>query len=669
MIQKVIGTTKFVQHTRTHTHTHTHTQRILIHNMQQKCPSFVIIVVVALLVTSVGIHYKHELVSRLYRHDWPSERDANKLPRAVGELRDAAIQQGFVEDVESGIRHALGYLVRVCKSSGKFIYIYRFGGQDEVTQSGHYNILRHAGTLYTLAMGTEWCNTAPNGCRNSPLLKTELHAAIRRSSKYLMRPSVLREVRSGALGVWSTPPETNHDLVKLGGVGLGLAALCATNVVLPESDSVPLSTLRALGRTIVLMQAHESGPDFMYTRFDPELSQPWMRENFVDFRIYPGQAALGLVMLYEQDNDLQWLVAAARILHHLAVLRMHKGVDDIRTDHWSVIATSKFLLYQRECVISGLWDGCRNLLSFKYHAEQLLEAAQFHSFKHHRIHSKRYGCASELGSTCWHSCLLEASSAYYVHLPASEQHTQVQQLQTLIDGTRFLLRAQKRTMDKFDGSIAAAIAPLKSTFKPYALRTPGRKTPRRKRRHRKKQSKQRRQRKTKRRRAAAVKRRKRYQEQLLKWKRKRARFNAKSRDIRVDYVHHAVGAMMRVHSLFYLGPLATHELIKQHASGHLHTTAQVANARKHAISMWRNATLWNEPYAMDFKEGDLAGQQQQESETMSTQQRYAVVCPNGQVDEEGPAKHSDSDSDSDCRMVLEQNQRSRPIRSGLFTIP
>jgi len=56
---------------------------------------------------------------------------------------------------------------------------------------------------------------------------------------------------------------------------------------------------------------------------------------------YPGEACLGLLMLHDLDPDPRWLEGAARGLGYLA--RMRKGFAKVPADHWALIATEKLL--------------------------------------------------------------------------------------------------------------------------------------------------------------------------------------------------------------------------------------------------------------------------------------------------------------------------------------
>jgi len=58
---------------------------------------------------------------------------------------------------------------------------------------------------------------------------------------------------------------------------------------------------------------------------------------------YPGEAALGLVSLYEIDPSTEWLATAGKALTYLA--RSRAQARELPPDHWALIATAKFLPY------------------------------------------------------------------------------------------------------------------------------------------------------------------------------------------------------------------------------------------------------------------------------------------------------------------------------------
>ncbi len=210
-----------------------------------------------------------------------------------------------------------GYLERACGPDGKFVYeIETHYGQ----QASSYNIVRHAGAMYALAMLN----------RSTPDRKAV--DAMLRAANFMRQNYIAPGPHPGQLVVWSeaTAP---HSEAELGATGLGLVALTEVREVAPKS--VPLEELQALGRFALFLQKEDGSFASKYTsETGPE---DW------DSLYYPGETALGLIGLYETDHSRQWLNAAAKALSYLA--RSRAKLSPVPPDHWALIAIAKLLPY------------------------------------------------------------------------------------------------------------------------------------------------------------------------------------------------------------------------------------------------------------------------------------------------------------------------------------
>jgi hypothetical protein len=217
-----------------------------------------------------------------------------------------------------GITSAANYLVRACGPDGRFEYRinFRTGRTDP-----SYNIVRHAGAMYALAFRYHF--------QNDP----QVANALLRAAAFLRRNYVGPGVRPKQSVVWSLPLSQPSD-AELGATGLGLVALTAAHRVDPTS--APVEELEALGRFLLFLQRSDGSFVSKYSTESGPLSE---RESLY----YPGEAALGLISLYEIDQDRQWLNAAARGLSYLAQSRA--GLSTVPADHWALIATAKLLPY------------------------------------------------------------------------------------------------------------------------------------------------------------------------------------------------------------------------------------------------------------------------------------------------------------------------------------
>jgi hypothetical protein len=225
------------------------------------------------------------------------------------------------------VNHAIelsgGYLERACGSDGKFVYeIDIHTGK----KSNSYNIVRHAGAIYALAM------------LNRSRLDQQAVDAMVRAAAFLRQNYVGHGVRPAQLVVWSEPlaeqSKARHRDADLGATGLGLVALAEVRHVDPKA--VPLEDLQALGRFMLFLQK-DDGSFINKYRAESGPVEDW------ESLYYPGEAALAFVSLYEADRSREWLVAAGKALSFLAKSRA--ALSTVPPDHWALIATAKLFPY------------------------------------------------------------------------------------------------------------------------------------------------------------------------------------------------------------------------------------------------------------------------------------------------------------------------------------
>lgn len=213
------------------------------------------------------------------------------------------------------------YLIRACLPNGLFAY-------RVDTSSGRilpvYNVVRHAGAIYALGI---WNRAHPSPAA----VKAMARASLSLRSNFLGI-----DARSKNEVVWSRAGGQKGE-ASLGAAGLGLAALA--EMAHAQPGSVPLADLQGLGRFVVYLQ-HGDGSFVSRYRTERGFDEDWQS------LYYPGEAALGLISLYEIDHNRSWLNAAARALSYLTKTRV--GVRDLPADHWALIATAKLLPHYRE---------------------------------------------------------------------------------------------------------------------------------------------------------------------------------------------------------------------------------------------------------------------------------------------------------------------------------
>jgi hypothetical protein len=200
------------------------------------------------------------------------------------------------------------YLESACGETGKFAYrLDPYSGR----LSPSYNVVRHAGAMYALGM--------LNGYRPD---RKAVDATVR-AAAFMRANYIGSDARSNApLVVWSRPLPTRSD-ADLGATGLGLVALTGVDQVVP--NAVPLADLEGLGRFIVFLQRSDGSFTSKYSPGSGPVTD-W------DSLYYPGEAALGLVSLYELDRRGEWLAAAGKALAYLAESRAR--VEEMPPDHW-----------------------------------------------------------------------------------------------------------------------------------------------------------------------------------------------------------------------------------------------------------------------------------------------------------------------------------------------
>ncbi len=319
-------------------------------------------------------------------------------------------------EVSRAIALAAGYLERACGPDGKFTYKVDIGSGRE---SSSYDIIRHAGAMYALAMMN----------RSHP--DPEAVASIIRAAKFLRENYVGPSVRPGQQVVWSQPlvesPEgrrskAREHYAELGGTGLGLVALAAAREV--DSNSVPLEQLQALGRFALFLQRDDGSFVHKY-RAEGGPVPNW------EVLYYPGETALGFIALFEADHSREWLMAAGKALSFLAKSRA--GLATVPADHWALIATAKLLPYCEE----GRCPASREELV--RHAVQVCESILRDQFRGSAPVALD-GAFDSTGRTAPAATRLEGLVAAVEFLPKGEFRDKIEAATGR--GIAFLLRAQ-----------------------------------------------------------------------------------------------------------------------------------------------------------------------------------------------------------------------------------
>ena len=199
--------------------------------------------------------------------------------------------------------------------------------------------------------------------------------------------------------------------------------------------------LRALGRFLLFMQKPNGG---FYSKYIP--SGVGRDDRWVSL-YYPGEAALGLVMLHRRTGDREWLRGAKRALLYLARRRARKR--RVLPDHWALIAT-RALFELPNPALSG-----RQRNALKHHAKQVVKSLL--SGEDSAEEPWLHGSFGDDGRTTPAATRLEGLIAALAVLDAGPVRARA--LRATADLARFLIRAQRLTAPE-PGAVPRAIRPL-----------------------------------------------------------------------------------------------------------------------------------------------------------------------------------------------------------------
>lgn len=224
------------------------------------------------------------------------------------------------KSVTTAIINSTDYMVNATRPSGQFVYVINLNPSFGMIDS--YNIVRHSGAMYGLGLAYKY-NPQP-----------EVLAALERSNKWLFANQIKPiPGHPKLLGVWETLSTDGPQRISTGNLGLGLVGILSLEEAKP--GSVSLDSLRQIGDALLWMQKPDGN---FQTAYYPDKST---FETSFEVLFYPGEAALGLTMLYEEDHDQRWLQAAAKAMAFL--IKSRKDAKEVPPDHWAMIATREIL--------------------------------------------------------------------------------------------------------------------------------------------------------------------------------------------------------------------------------------------------------------------------------------------------------------------------------------
>lgn len=263
-----------------------------------------------------------------WRVRWPHLLSALGVRGGLSPVVEPA--DGVHAELIPATEQAARYLHAQIRPDGSFVYrIDAVSGREDIRR---YNVLRHAGSVLVLAQYARSAGFAEGDAER-----------LMRAARFLVDHCIRApQAAPRMLAVWSDPElnggRRRYPVAKLGGNGLVLAALVELQALrhkVPHpalDDALPIEGLRALGEFVCLLQRADGSFQSLFSDVKRPAEHAWTS------LYYPGQAALGLIMLYEIDPNPRWLQAAVRALRYLAVSRAGQSPPP---DHWALIATAR----------------------------------------------------------------------------------------------------------------------------------------------------------------------------------------------------------------------------------------------------------------------------------------------------------------------------------------
>jgi hypothetical protein len=221
-----------------------------------------------------------------------------------------------------------------------------------------YNLLRHNGAIYSLALSYEWAGSFISYGVLPTQQLFDIVSTMQYAVQYL-KHNILpvpmgaaatlkagtRKYRPNELAPWervddndpNSPPRT----AKLGGAGLTLIALVSMERIVPGTTT--MDYLRQIGNFILNLQKPDDGS--FYCKY---FYKTGAADDSWTSLYYPGEAALGLVLLAELEEpksmlQQQWLTVSTKALLYLERLRRNEDPNNIEPDHWALLATARVL--------------------------------------------------------------------------------------------------------------------------------------------------------------------------------------------------------------------------------------------------------------------------------------------------------------------------------------
>ena len=228
-----------------------------------------------------------------------------------------------LKELDQAIADTSNYMFNQIQDSGRLIYRKKF--KSEGYSTSKYNLLRHAGVIYSLNL---FDNIYQKDSKNTDKKFFKKRKAL---IDYMKREYMKPMGKIQALV--SKPKEEGSKIekVKLGGLGLGLLAMSGYYSSLKKIPKEDRKVMEGLAEFILFLQNNDGSfcSAYNWTKKEKDYSSNSL--------YYPGEASLGLINFYSIDKNPRWIQSAKKALLYLASSRENK--EDVPFDHWALIAT------------------------------------------------------------------------------------------------------------------------------------------------------------------------------------------------------------------------------------------------------------------------------------------------------------------------------------------
>lgn len=221
--------------------------------------------------------------------------------------------------IETIIDQSSTFLAGEVLESGQFRYGY-FPAFDREIQT--YNILRHSSTTYSMVEAYE--------VTRNP----ELKKAIERAIHFLITDAIKHLEVEGVRKAFVIERSLDNE-IKLGANAAAILALAKYTKVL--KDDQYLTLMEELARGIEYFQQEDGS--FVHVLNYPDLS---VKDEYRTI-YYDGEAAFGLMRLYDITHDEQWIQIVIRAFDHFIAAEHWK-----HGDHWLSYCSNELFKYRPE---------------------------------------------------------------------------------------------------------------------------------------------------------------------------------------------------------------------------------------------------------------------------------------------------------------------------------